>query len=107
MNRFLDNGQAGFLYGNRCLGEDFDAFPEAGCVLAPEVQGGGLGFEAAQAAHDWFDRVIPGPLVALTDVLNTVSINLADKLGYRPMRETEHDGRTVLLLRRDGPPVRN
>lgn len=99
-------GQAGFLYGNRCLGEDFDAFPEAGCVLASEVQGHGLGLEAAQAAHDWFDRVIPGPLVALMSATNTVSINLAERLGYRPMRETEHAGRRVLLFRRDGPPVR-
>lgn len=36
-------GQAGFFYGNREMGDDFDGFPEAGWVLAPEAQGQGLG----------------------------------------------------------------
>ncbi|TMV06404.1 GNAT family N-acetyltransferase [Ruegeria sediminis] len=99
-------GQAGFFYGNRCLGEDFDTFPEAGWVLAPEAQGQGLGFEAAQAAHDWFDRVIPGPLVAMIETANAASIKLAERLGYKVMRETECDGASVHLLRRNGPPAR-
>ena len=33
------SGQVGFFHGRRDLGEDFDAFPEAGWVLAPEAQG--------------------------------------------------------------------
>ncbi|WP_209016418.1 GNAT family N-acetyltransferase [Roseibium sp. RKSG952] len=99
-------GQAGFFYGNRCLGEDFDTFPEAGWVLAPEAQGQGFGYEAAQAAHDWFDRVIPGPLVALVDATNTASQNLAGKLGYVKLRESVYNDTPVHLFRRDGPPAR-
>lgn len=98
-------GQAGFFYGNRCLGSDFDAFPEAGWVLAPEGQGHGYGYEAAKAAHDWFDRVIPGPLVALVDAENTPSRNLAVKLGYEPLREAEYRDTPVHLYRRNGPPA--
>ncbi len=99
-------GQSGFFYGNRNLGPDFDSFPEAGWVLSPEGQGQGYGFEAAQAAHDWFDRVIPGPLVAMVDVANAASHKLAAKLGYSPLRETEFNDTPVQLLRRDGPPAR-
>ncbi|WP_170399851.1 GNAT family N-acetyltransferase [Ruegeria arenilitoris] len=99
-------GQAGFFYGNRALGEDFDSFPEAGWILVPEAQGQGLGFEAAQAAHDWFDRIMPGPLVAMVNLANSSSQKLAQKLGYAVMRECEYNGTPVVLLRRNGPPTR-
>lgn len=97
-------GQAGFFFGSTRLGEDFDAFPEAGWVLAGRAQGQGFGREAVQAAHDWFDRVIPGPLVARIAAANAPSLTLARRLGYREMRRVE-DGAAdaLLLLRRDGP----
>ena len=96
-------GQAGFFYGNRALGEDFDSFPEAGWVLAPEAQGQGMGYEAAQAAHDWFDRIMPGPLVALINSTNSTSRRLAEKLGYTPLREAKFKDIPVHLMRRNGP----
>lgn len=99
-------GQAGFFYKSRDMGPDFDAYPEAGWVLAPEAQGQGLGREAVTAAHDWFDRVIPGRLVAMIAPDNAPSLKLAQSLGYRPLREAECDGHPVTLLRRDGPPAR-
>lgn len=98
-------GQTGFFFKDRSLGEDFDPYPEAGWVLTPEVQGQGFGREAAQAAHDWFDRVIPGTLVAIVDVENAASCHLAGVLGYRCMRQAEFAGTAVNLFRRDGPPV--
>lgn len=98
-------GQTGFFYGERALGEDFDAYPEAGWILVPDVQGKGYGREAAFAAHDWFDRVIPGPLVVKVAPENKPSMALAEKLGYHPMRSAVLDGTTVVLLRRTGPPA--
>lgn len=97
-------GQTGFFFAARGLGEDFNSHPEAGWVLAPEAQGAGYGLEAAQAAHDWFDRIMPGPLVAMIDPANTVSLRLAVHLGYEEFREAESDGGTIVLLRRHGPP---
>lgn len=99
-------GQAGFFYGNRALGEDFDSFPEAGWILVPEAQGQGMGLEAAQAAHDWFDRIMPGPLVAMVNAGNTASQKLAKKLGYVVMRECDYRDTPFNLLRRNGPPRR-
>lgn len=97
-------GQTGFFYGTAELGEDFDAFPEAGWVLAPEAQAQGLAREATAAAHDWFDRVIPGPLVAKITIDNVRSLKLAEALGYKPFREAEVGRERLLLLRRNGPP---
>lgn len=97
-------GQTGFFHAARGLGEDFDAFPEAGWVLAPDAHGKGLGSEAAKAAHDWFDRVIPGPLVAMMSPDNQPSRRLADRLGYRVFRAAESGAEPVVLMRRDGPP---
>jgi len=93
-------GQTGFFHGARNLGEDFDIYPEAGWVLVPRAHGQGYGIEAVQAAHEWFDRVIPGPLVAQITPDNASSLVLAGRLGYRPIRETSE----VVLFRRDGPP---
>lgn len=98
------SGQVGFFFANRGLGADFDDAPEAGWVLAPEDHGQGYGAEAVGAAHDWFDRVVTGRLVCLIDPRNTRSLTLAEQMGYRLMRETEHLGDTVRLFERNSPP---
>ncbi len=99
------SGQAGFFFGSRGLGEDFDPFPEAGWVLAPEVQGQGIGIDAVKAAHEWFDRVIAGRTVCMITPENTPSLRIASRLGYMPMRDVEIGGDVVRLMTRKGPPV--
>lgn len=99
------DGQVGFFFGSRGLGEDFDPYPEAGWVLAPEVQGNGLGLEAAKAAHDWFDRIITGRTVCMITTDNQPSLGMARKLGYVAIRELRHEGADVVLMERRGPPV--
>ena len=97
-------GQTGFFRKNRNLGEDFDAFPEAGWVLAREAQGQGLAHDATHAAHEWFDRVVHGPLVALITKTHERSLKLAQTLGYEAMREVDMEGVDLVLLKRSGPP---
>ncbi|GGX48008.1 N-acetyltransferase [Tateyamaria omphalii] len=99
-------GQVGFFHGARGLGEDFDSVPEAGWVLAPEAQGVGLGIEAAQAAHDWFDRVVTGPLVCMMDPDHAASARIAEQLGYVDMRMAEDKDGPIRLLSRKAPPQR-
>ncbi|WP_415920243.1 GNAT family N-acetyltransferase [Tateyamaria sp. SN6-1] len=97
-------GQAGFFYGARGLGQDFDSVPEAGWVLVPEMQGQGLAREAVHAAHDWFDRVVTGPLVCMIHPRHDASLRLAERLGYVPMRDIEDaDGPARLMLRKSVP----
>ncbi|WP_025053980.1 GNAT family N-acetyltransferase [Sulfitobacter noctilucicola] len=98
-------GQTGFFFGSRDLGSDFDTYPEAGWVLAPEAQGRGLGLEAVQAAHDWFDRVIAGRTVCIITPENINSLRIAATLGYEELREVEMGGDVVRLMTRKGPPV--
>lgn len=97
-------GQVGFFNGGRDLGADFDPCPEAGWVIAPEAQKAGLASEAAKAVHDWYDRVIPGPLVAMVFPKNAASLKMLKALGYAQMRDAKFEGSTVHLLRRDKAP---
>jgi RimJ/RimL family protein N-acetyltransferase len=98
-------GQTGFFFGSRGVGDDFDPYPEAGWVMAPEFQGQGLGQDAAGAAHDWFDRVIAGRTVCMVTPENKNSMRIAHTLGYRPLRDAVVDGDAVVLMTRKGPPV--
>lgn len=97
-------GQVGFFNAARELGDDFDAHPEAGWVLAREAQGRGLGMEAASAAHDWFDRVVTGPLVCMIDPKHRRSLKLAEALGYKSLRRSNDAFGEVDLFIRKAPP---
>jgi RimJ/RimL family protein N-acetyltransferase len=97
-------GQVGFFYGMRDLGEDFDTWPEASWILHPDAQGMGYGQDAAEAAHDWFDRVITGPLVCKFEPENRRSQRVAALLGYKPLREADFNGRASQLMIRKSPP---
>lgn len=97
-------GQTGFFHSAREMGSDFDHCPEAGWVLTPDAQGRGLGCEATQAAHDWFDRVITGPLVCTLSPKNAASRTVADGLGYLPLRIADFDGEDAQLMTRPKPP---
>lgn len=81
--------------------------PEAGWHLAEGVRGRGYGPEAAQAAHDWFDRVIPGPLTCCVTVCDARSQHLARRLGYEAGDAVTRGGAQAVLLRRDRPPQRS
>lgn len=95
-------GQTGFFRALRGVGEDFDAAPECGWVLAPTAHGQGYGGEAVAAAHRWFDASPYGGVThAMIEVGHEASFVVARRLGYRPMRETEDLGDRVMLLRRD------
>lgn len=97
-------GQTGFFFGSRGFGDDFDPYPEAGWLLAPDRHGQGLGLEAARAAHDWFDRVVTGRTVCMITPGNAASLKLAETLGYDTLREIEVEGAPVRLMTRKGPP---
>lgn len=98
-------GQTGFFFGARGLGEDFDAYPEAGWVLAPEAQGKGLGLEAVETAHEWFDRVVATRSMCMITPAHAASLRIAEAVGYVPLREAELGGDAVLLMTRKGPPA--
>ncbi|MCB1339973.1 MAG: GNAT family N-acetyltransferase [Pseudooceanicola sp.] len=92
-------GQTGFYFDSEVVDEEFDAYPQVGWLMLADCAGNGLALEAVRAAHDWFDRVVTGRLVAKVAEGNEGSLELADTLGYRL---TGSAGGSV-LMRRDGP----
>ncbi|MEO1732583.1 MAG: GNAT family N-acetyltransferase [Pseudomonadota bacterium] len=96
-------GQTGFFYVDRKLDAELGAYPEAGWMLTPDVRGKGYAYEAAKAAHEWLDRVIPTKLVAVVAPGNAASVHLAKALNYQPVRDAEIEGRPVVLYLRSGP----
>lgn len=93
-------GHCGFFFGHRGMGADFDALPECGWVLAPEVWGRGYGREAVTAAQGWFDAARPGPSVAMIEDGHRGSERIAAALDYRPLRAAGLAGPPVTLYRR-------
>jgi RimJ/RimL family protein N-acetyltransferase len=97
-------GQTGFFNAMRGLGEDFDAAPEAGWVIATAAQGKGYGPEAVRAAHRWYDfQSFAGRSNCMIEVGHAASFRIAEDLGYRPLREIETDGDKVVLMTRVAP----
>jgi RimJ/RimL family protein N-acetyltransferase len=94
-------GNCGLFRMMRGLGEDFDADPEAGWIVASSRWGRGYAVEAMTAALDWFERV---HCIRKTNCMiapaNRSSNRIADKLGYHPTRKAKHGGEAVQLFTR-------
>jgi RimJ/RimL family protein N-acetyltransferase len=95
-------GNVGVFHTLRGLGEDFDDQPEAGWVLRADRTGRGLARQAHEAVLAWFDREHgPRRIVCMIAPGNPPSLALAERLGFRAMREAElPDGTAVRLFER-------
>ena len=100
-------GAVGFGYLSEPIAEEFDRFPETSWLMVPEAQGSGLAVEAVQAAHEWFDRVIPGTLLLRIGEGQAQSLKMAERLGYKEATHPANEEKPYRLLRRDGPPGRH
>ncbi|MFS4436658.1 GNAT family N-acetyltransferase [Paracoccaceae bacterium GXU_MW_L88] len=96
-------GSAGFMTGIRTISPPLRGI-EMGWVISPAMHGKGYAFEACQAALDWLDDArAPEVVSAIVAPENTASINLATKLGFQQIRETEYLGDPCLVLERPRP----
>ena len=69
--------------------------------FTPEHWGQGYAQEMARAALDWADRSRPGrPVVIITDLDNTPSQRVAEKLGFAHVGESRAADGRVLVWRR-------
>ena len=92
-------GNCGVFHTWRGLGEDFDDAPEAGWILRHDQVGRGIGHEAMTAALEWFDRAHgPRRVVCLIAMGNEPSMRLAERLGFRQMRDTVLSGGDAVRL---------
>jgi RimJ/RimL family protein N-acetyltransferase len=94
-------GQVGFGDFKRDLDPSIEGIPEMGWVFASHAHGQGYASEAARAALEWGDRMLPGQsFAAIIDPANHASIRLARKLGFGEEREARYEGAPILLFRR-------
>jgi RimJ/RimL family protein N-acetyltransferase len=97
-------GEVGFSDPRRDITPSFDGVPEMGWALAPLAQGKGLASEAAGAALAWRDVHVAHPqTICLIAPENTVSLRLAEKLGFGDAIEAVYNSGTSLVLRRATP----
>ncbi len=97
--RFL--GEVGLADFGRGLGETFDGLPEAAWIFDPAIHGRGYAFEAATAAHRWFDgKDARSRTVCIIGPDNGPSLGLAAKLGYAAFGQAPYKGVDVTMLER-------
>ena len=95
-------GEVGFGNFRREMVPPLGDAPEAGWVLVPRAHGKGYAFEAASAALAWRDTALPsGETVCIINPEHTVSLRLADKLGFRNAVNGVYHGNTLRILRRE------
>lgn len=98
-------GDVGMARFERGLGADFDAFDEAGWVLASDSHGKGYATEAVTAVHDWYRNMFGlRRTVCIVSPANHGSVRVAEKAGYRPFTDRIFPGtdETVTLFERLG-----
>ncbi|MFI5348783.1 MAG: GNAT family N-acetyltransferase [Elusimicrobiota bacterium] len=94
-------GELGFADFKRELEPSIAGIPELGWALVPDVHGRGYATEAVRAAASWGDGRF-GRTVCLISPANIASIRVAEKCGFRRLRETAYKGETVFLFERTG-----
>ena len=94
-------GDTGLAHFCRELGPDFDPYPETAWIFSASVHGKGMAFEAASAAHDWFEaKTGKREAVAIINPENAASLRLAGKLGYEAFGSATYKEHDVTMLRR-------
>jgi RimJ/RimL family protein N-acetyltransferase len=95
-------GEVGFGDFRRDLVPSLGGTPEIGWVLAPWAHGKGFATEAALAAIAWGEgRFGAGAkTVCLIDPENAASLRVAEKCGYREVRQLLYKGEPTMVLER-------
>ncbi|KVK54645.1 acetyltransferase [Agrobacterium deltaense] len=94
-------GEVGFAHMRRGNGEDFDGVPEAMWKIDGALVGKGVATEAVEAALRWFDdRGISQRTVCMINPLNSPSLAIAARFGFRPFRDTAFRDSPVRLFER-------
>jgi RimJ/RimL family protein N-acetyltransferase len=94
-------GEVGFARFERDIDPPLGAMPEIGWIFAARAHGRGLATEAARAAVAWGDTQFPGATtVCIINPVNTASIRVAEKCGYRAIRQTTYTGEDTIVFER-------
>jgi RimJ/RimL family protein N-acetyltransferase len=92
-------GEVGTGFFRRGVDPVLDSVPEASWLFSSDVGGRGLAFEAMTGLLRWLPQATPHDRVAcLVEPVNLSSLKLAEKLGFRPIKEVCYRERPFVLL---------
>lgn len=92
-------GEAGLADFHRQIEPSLDGFAEAGWALLPHYWGNGLAAEAMGAILEWYAATPdPKPVACIINPENTVSIRLAQNVGFKESGRSEYNGNPCLML---------
>lgn len=95
-------GDVTLMDSRRATEPGFEGTPEVGWALAPWAHGRGFASEALAALFGWADPRLPRT-ICMIDPVNTRSIRLATRFGYRVLAKARYrDAPTVLFQRLAG-----
>ena len=92
-------GEAGLLEARRAIDPPLAA-PETGWTLATARHGQGYAQEAMAAILAWADGRGIGTTTCIVDPGNAPSLKLADRIGYRAVREAAYNDHPIVVLER-------
>lgn len=96
-------GELGFADYKRTIDPPL-VFPEAGWALATSAHGKGYATEAILAILAWGDGNLPfDRTCCIINPENAASIRLAEKYGFRLLRDLQYNGKIVSLFERLRP----
>jgi RimJ/RimL family protein N-acetyltransferase len=94
-------GEIGFADFKREIAASMRDVPELGWALVPIAHGKGYATEAALAALQWGDRVLPARrTLCLIDPENLASLRIAEKCGFIAFENASFNGRPSIFLER-------
>lgn len=94
-------GEAGFLDSHRDMNPTTEGTLETGWAISPSRQGKGYATEAISAAIAWADgKFDDRRMTCIIDPENTLSLRVAEKVGFRRIGETFYKGGMNVMLER-------
>jgi len=92
-------GEVGAGFFRRDVDPMLDSVPEASWLFSSEVGGRGFAFEAMTGLLRWLPQGTPHDRIAcLIEPVNIASLNLAEKLGLRAIKDLSYRERPFVLL---------
>jgi RimJ/RimL family protein N-acetyltransferase len=94
-------GEVGLADFRRDMEPSFDGAPEAGWVLASWAHQKGFATEAVKVTLAWAEKELRAPrMVCMIDAVNTASIRVAEKCGFREWQRASYKGTPTILFER-------
>lgn len=94
-------GNCGIFHSWRGFGQGMDGVPEAGWIIRHDHWGQGIAGEAMRGILTWFDAHHgPRRIAAMIEEANTVSLKVAETLGFTAYGRQEYEGAQLILYER-------